>query len=135
MNRLLNESQHWIGVLRNNLPENANVDIAALNKFAFELLQEKDNILSTENKSIYYDAAKKWGEPIQKVMAMEEFSELIKGISKNLRNGDKEYMIEGMADSMIMMEQLFCMLESKDRQKIKEVYNKKINNLKLLLKQ
>lgn len=57
---------------------------------------------------------------IQKVIAIEELSELQKEIAKDLRGkGNKENIIEEIADCIIMIEQLKIMYDISD----KEIYD------------
>lgn len=55
-------------------------------------------------------AIKTYGEDLQKQVAIEEMAELTKEICKDFRGkGDREHIIEEMADVAIMFEQLRIM--------------------------
>lgn len=55
-------------------------------------------------------AIKTYGEDLQKQVAIEEMAELTKEICKDFRGkGDREHIIEEMADVAIMFEQLMIM--------------------------
>ena len=59
------------------------------------------------NKQILYDAISTYGTDAQKIMAMEEMSELIKELSKNIRgNKNRINIAEEIADVEIMLEQM-----------------------------
>ena len=60
-----------------------------------------------ERINIYRDASIKWGEKSQMIAAIEEFSELIDQIAKQL-NGktQRKNIIDEIADARIMIEQL-----------------------------
>lgn len=60
-----------------------------------------------DSELVIQEAIKRFGEDKQKVVAMEEMSELIKAISKDIRGqGDRNNLIEEIADVYIMLEQL-----------------------------
>lgn len=57
---------------------------------------------------IYAKAIETYGDTLQKVVAIEELSELQKEICKDLRNnGNKKAIIEEIVDVQIMIRQLF----------------------------
>lgn len=59
---------------------------------------------------IFKKAIKLWGEPLQKMMAIEEMSELTKEIVKSIRGKDnKDKIAEEIADVDIMLCQLKIM--------------------------
>ena len=56
---------------------------------------------------VYEIALKKWGEPLQIIMGIEEMAELTKELVKHLRGkGDYNHIKEEMADVEIMLTQL-----------------------------
>ena len=56
------------------------------------------------------------GEKHQIIIAIEELSELIKELTKYLRNGDnEEHLTEEMADVYIMLEQLLIMFNNQEK--------------------
>lgn len=58
------------------------------------------------------------GYVLQKIVAIEELSELQKEITKDLRgNANDEHIAEGMADVEIMLEQLKIMYDNNDNVK------------------
>lgn len=58
----------------------------------------------------YKQAIQTYGVRPQKLMAIEEMSELTKEICKDFRGLlDREYLIEEMADVMIMLDQMLLM--------------------------
>lgn len=60
----------------------------------------------------YKKAIKTYGEHAQKLMAIEEMSELTKEICKDFRAKlDREHLIEEMADVLITLDQLRVMYE------------------------
>ena len=60
-----------------------------------------------DSELVIQEAIKRFGEDKQKVVAMEEMSELIKAISKDIRGqGDRNNLIEEIADVYIMLEKL-----------------------------
>ena len=59
------------------------------------------------NKELYQQACDKWGRYEQLIVAIEELSELIKEICKDIRDmGDVDHLAEEVADVEIMCEQL-----------------------------
>lgn len=74
-------------------------------------------------------AIETYGHTPQKIVAMEELSELIKEISKDLRGQDNiENILEEMADVFIMLEQLRVMYGLTDYD-IQEAIDKKLERL------
>ena len=71
------------------------------------------------NNGLYYELKPiidHYGEQAQKIQAVEEMSELIKELCKNI-NGraiDKEHITEEMADVIIMIEQLKIIYNNKE---------------------
>ncbi len=60
-----------------------------------------------ERKTIYELAIELWGEHAQKLMAVEEMSELTKALCKDFRGKtDLANIVEEIADVTIMLEQL-----------------------------
>ena len=58
----------------------------------------------------YKQAIKTYGEHAQKLMAIEEMSELTKEICKDFRwKLDREHLIEEMADVLIMLDQMLIL--------------------------
>ena len=56
------------------------------------------------------------GEKHQIIIAIEELSELIKELTKYLRNGDnEEHLTEEMADVYIVLEQLLIMFNNQEK--------------------
>lgn len=62
-------------------------------------------VFNTYNKAIEL-----YGEKAQKLMAIEEMSELTKEICKDFRGKlDREHLIEEMADMLIMLDQMLIL--------------------------
>lgn len=67
-----------------------------------------------KEKEIYRQAIEKW-EWLQKIVAIEEMSELQKELSKNLRGKDnRENIAEEVADVEIMLEQMKVLYDIED---------------------
>ena len=82
-------------------------------------------VFNTYNKAIEL-----YGEKAQKLMAIEEMSELTKEICKDFRGKmDREHLIEEMADVLITIEQLTIIYEISDVAIFNACY-KKIERLK-----
>lgn len=63
----------------------------------------------------YKQAIKTYGKKAQKLMAIEEMSELTKEICKDFRGMlDREHLIEEMADVLVTIDQLILMYEIDD---------------------
>lgn len=75
---------------------------------------------------VYAEAIYFYGTKTQIIVAIEEMSELIKELTKNLR-GEKENIVEEIADVEIMLEQLIFMKNL--RKAIDEVKDFKVNRL------
>ena len=61
-------------------------------------------------QEIFNKAISTYGEKAQKLMAIEEMSELTKEICKDFRGLlDREHLIEEMADVMIMLDQMLLL--------------------------
>ena len=59
---------------------------------------------------IYKQAIETYGARAQKLMAIEEMSELTKEICKDFRGSlDREHLIEEMADVLIMLDQMLIL--------------------------
>lgn len=78
----------------------------------------------------YKQAIKTYGEHAQKLMAIEEMSELTKEICKDFRAKlDREHLIEEIADVHITLEQILLMYEiSVDE--IRQMRERKLERLK-----
>lgn len=82
-------------------------------------------IFDTYNKAIAL-----YGEEAQKLMAIEEMSELTKEICKDFRGKlDREHLIEEMADVLITLDQMLLMYEISDKE-IQQMRERKIERLK-----
>ena len=82
-------------------------------------------IFDTYNKVIAM-----YGEEAQKLMAIEEMSELTKEICKDFRAKlDREHLIAEMADVTITIDQLMMMYEISDKE-IQQMRERKIERLK-----
>lgn len=82
----------------------------------------------------YKQAISTYGEKAQKLMAIEEMSELTKEICKDFRGKvDREHLIEEMADVTITIDQLMIMYEISGDE-IQQMRERKINRLKERLK-
>ena len=78
----------------------------------------------------YKQAIETYGEKAQKLMAIEEMSELTKEICKDFRGKlDREHLIEEVADVLITLEQLTIIYEISDKE-IMLMLEKKIERLK-----
>ena len=78
----------------------------------------------------YKQAIELYGENAQKLMAIEEMSELTKEICKDFRGLlDREHLIEEMADVLVTIDQLMLMYEIDDVTIFNACY-KKIERLK-----
>ncbi|MTI49473.1 MAG: hypothetical protein FH761_16695 [Firmicutes bacterium] len=79
--------------------------------------------------TVYQKAINKWGEPLQKAMAIEEMAELTQAIIKDLR-GITNNAEEEIADVKIMIRQLE---EMYDKELIKEWEESKLDRLEQML--
>ena len=78
----------------------------------------------------YKQAIETYGVRAQKLMAIEEMSELTKEICKDVRGKlDREHLVEEVADVLITIDQLMIMYEISDRE-IQQMYERKIERLK-----
>ena len=83
-----------------------------------------------ETIDTYKKAIKTYGEKAQKLMAIEEMSELTKEICKDFRGKlDREHLIEEIADVTITIYQLLMMYEIGDDE-IQQMCEKKMERLK-----
>lgn len=116
-----------------NITENEAYD------FAFRIWQMKSSLMDIlvdkkviDQKPIYQKAIKTFGTPIQIVVCMEEMAELIKELSKDLRNkGNIEHIAEEIADVMIMLEQMILIFNCDVE--VKNYRLQKLERLKMLL--
>jgi len=78
----------------------------------------------------YKQAIETYGVRAQKLMAIEEMSELTKEICKDFRGKlDREHLVEEVPDVLITIDQLMIMYEISDRE-IQQMYERKIERLK-----
>ena len=78
----------------------------------------------------YKQAIELYGEHAQKLMAIEEMSELTKEICKEFRGKlDREHLIEEMTDVLITMDQMMIMYEISVNE-IKQMREGKLERLK-----
>ena len=78
----------------------------------------------------YKKAIKTYGEKAQKLMAIEEMSELTKEICKDFRGKlNREHLIEEVADVTIVIYQLLMMYEIGDEE-IQQMCERKMERLK-----
>lgn len=83
-----------------------------------------------ETIDTYKKAIKTYGEKAQKLMAIEEMSELTKEICKDFRGQlDREHLIEEMADVTITIYQLLMMYKISDKE-IQQMCERKMERLK-----
>lgn len=82
-------------------------------------------------QGIYELALAKNGTILQRIVAIEELSELVKELTKDLRNiGDLDHIAEEMADVEIVLEQLKIIYDNKklvDKFKVNKLKRLKIN--------
>lgn len=78
----------------------------------------------------YKQAISAYGEKAQKLMEIEEMSELTKEICKDFRGKlNREHLIEEMADVLIMLDQMLLMYEISGDE-IQQMRERKIERLK-----
>jgi NTP pyrophosphatase (non-canonical NTP hydrolase) len=78
----------------------------------------------------YKQAIETYGEKAQKLMAIEEMSELTKEICKDFRGLlDREHLIEELADVTITIDQLMIMYEISGNE-LQQMCERKIERLK-----
>lgn len=83
-----------------------------------------------ETIDTYKKAIKTYGEKAQKLMAIEEMSELTKEICKDFRGKlDREHLIEEIIDVIITIDQLMMMYEISGDE-IEQMRERKIERLK-----
>jgi NTP pyrophosphatase (non-canonical NTP hydrolase) len=83
-----------------------------------------------ETIDTYKKAIKTYGEKAQKLMAIEDMSELTKEICKDFRGQlNREHLIEEMADVTITIYQLLMMYEISDKE-IQQMCERKMERLK-----
>jgi NTP pyrophosphatase (non-canonical NTP hydrolase) len=69
-----------------------------------------------KDKNLYMDAINTFGADLQKVVAIEECSELIKELTKALRGkGNFDNLSEEIADVEIMLEQIKLIYDNQER--------------------
>ncbi|MSS42447.1 hypothetical protein FYJ27_01675 [Anaerosalibacter bizertensis] len=80
-----------------------------------------------DKKEIYIQALRNWGY-LQKVVAIEEMTELQKELSKNMRGEENElYIAEEIADVEIMLEQMKILFNiDEDVEEMKEYKIKRL---------
>lgn len=81
---------------------------------------------SKEEEGVLRAAIGTYGDKMQRLVAIEELSELIKSLCKYDR-GEKSNIPEEMADVYIMLEQLMIMF--KNRFEVQEIAGQKISRL------
>lgn len=93
-------------------------------------------MLKNHKNSIYKKALQKWGD-LQLIIAIEEFAELQKELTKYLRYGDNQTLIlEEIADVEIMIEQLKIKFDNNnDVERIKNFKIKKLEKLLIIKEQ
>ena len=78
----------------------------------------------------YKKAIKTYGEKAQKLMAIEEMSELTKEICKDFRGKlNREHLVEELADVTITIDQLMIMYEISGKE-IQQMCERKMERLK-----
>ena len=78
----------------------------------------------------YKQAIKTYGEKAQKLMAIEEMSELTKEICKDFRGKlNREHLIEEIVDVIITIDQLLMMYKISDKE-IQQMCERKMERLK-----
>ena len=81
-------------------------------------------------QEIFNKAISTYGEKAQKLMAIEEMSELTKEICKDFRGKlDREHLIEELADVTITIDQLIMMYEISGKE-IQQMCERKMERLK-----
>ena len=81
-------------------------------------------------QEIFNKAISTYGEKAQKLMAIEEMSELTKEICKDFRGKlDREHLIEELADVTITIDQLMLMYKISGNE-LQQMYEKKVERLK-----
>lgn len=93
------------------------VDMSRFEKYESPLFH-RQTLIETDkwDTKVLLDTIKKNGTDAQIIVAMEELSELIKELSKHLRDkGDINHISEEMADVDIMMQQLKIMFGNRPK--------------------
>ena len=88
-----------------------------------------------DRKELYKKATGKWGSTAQKIVAIEEFSELINEVSKLLNKKNKRGMlglVDEIADCRIMLEQLESMYGLEDA--VRNRMSMKLDKLSMIIK-
>lgn len=84
----------------------------------------------TDNKTIEQAAIDKYGKTLQMVVAIEELSELIKELTKNIRGkNNHDAIVEEIADVYIMLDQVMMMNDIWLNEVVEKMYEK-LNRLK-----
>lgn len=87
-------------------------------------------MIEQEMIDTYKQAIELYGEKAQKLMAIEEMSELTKEICKDFRGKlNREHLIEEMADVLIMLDQMLLMYKISGEE-IVSMCERKIERLK-----
>lgn len=88
-----------------------------------------------KNKRVIKEAIRKYGMNAQKIVAIEELAELQKELTKDLRGkGDREHLVEELADVEIVLEQIKIMFGVKEFE-LERWTNKKTERLEERLKE
>lgn len=84
----------------------------------------------TERDELYRLSLSKWGKNLQRIMVIEECSELIQAIAKDIRKGVEDRknasVCEEIADVEIMLEQARIMYDDRLISSIKEMKIKRL---------
>lgn len=84
----------------------------------------------TDNKTIEQAAIDKYGKTLQMVVAIEELSELIKELTKNIRGkNNHDAIVEEIADVYIMLDQVMMMNDIWLNEVVEKMHEK-LNRLK-----
>lgn len=84
----------------------------------------------TVNKTIEQAAIDKYGKTLQMVVAIEELSELIKELTKNIRGkNNHDAIVEEIADVYIMLDQVMMMNDIWLNEVVEKMHEK-LNRLK-----
>ncbi|MBR2844669.1 MAG: hypothetical protein IKF00_05600 [Solobacterium sp.] len=89
--------------------------------------------MNKENKSIEKMAIEKYGKELQTVVAIEELSELIKELTKNIRGkNNHDAIVEEIADVYIMLDQVMMMNDIWLNEVVEKMHEK-LNRLKEMM--
>ena len=89
--------------------------------------------MNKENKSIEKMAIEKYGKELQTVVAIEELSELIKELTKNIRGkNNHDAIVEEIADVYIMLDQVMMMNDIWLNDVVEKMHEK-LNRLKEMM--